>query len=41
MDVEPKRWRRPRKMDRRHHTDRIDDFKKKYDKYDWTGLIGK
>ncbi|KAG8214741.1 CwfJ C-terminus 1-domain-containing protein-like protein [Butyriboletus roseoflavus] len=41
MEVEPRRWRRPKRMDRRHHKDRIDDFKKKYDKYDWTGLIGK
>ncbi|KAG9315636.1 CwfJ C-terminus 1-domain-containing protein-like protein [Chiua virens] len=41
MDVEPRRWRRPRRMDHRHHKDRIDNFRKKYDKYDWTGLIGK
>ncbi|KAI9462196.1 CwfJ C-terminus 1-domain-containing protein-like protein [Boletus coccyginus] len=41
MDVEPRRWRRPRRMDRRHYKDRIGDFQRKYDKYDWTGLIGK
>ncbi|KAF8133995.1 CwfJ C-terminus 1-domain-containing protein-like protein [Boletus edulis] len=41
MDVEPRRWRRPRGIDRRQYRDRINDFKKKYDKYDWTGLIGK
>lgn len=41
MDVEPRRWMRPRKIDRRHYRDRIDEFKDKYDKYDWTGLIGK
>jgi len=34
MDVEPRRWRRPRGTDRRQYRDRIDAFKKKYDKYD-------
>ncbi|KAI6147355.1 CwfJ C-terminus 1-domain-containing protein-like protein [Pisolithus tinctorius] len=33
MDVEPRRWRRPRR-------DRF-SFRKKYDKFDWTGMIGK
>ncbi|KIJ17924.1 hypothetical protein PAXINDRAFT_72629 [Paxillus involutus ATCC 200175] len=41
MDVEPRRWRRPRKVDSRQHKDRIANFKKKYAKFDWTGLIGK
>ncbi|KAF9236508.1 CwfJ C-terminus 1-domain-containing protein-like protein [Melanogaster broomeanus] len=41
MDVEPRRWRRPRKVDFRHQKDRIDNFKEKYDMFDWTGLIGK
>ncbi|KAL4080953.1 CwfJ C-terminus 1-domain-containing protein-like protein [Scleroderma citrinum] len=41
MDVEPRRWRRPRKVDFRHSRDRIAQFRKKYDKYDWTGMIGK
>ncbi|KAF9226324.1 hypothetical protein BS17DRAFT_794490 [Gyrodon lividus] len=41
MDVEPRRWRRPKKVDFRHHKDRIANFKNKYVKFDWTGLIGK
>ncbi|KAI6166799.1 CwfJ C-terminus 1-domain-containing protein-like protein [Pisolithus thermaeus] len=41
MDVEPRRWRRPRRMDFRFNMDRKAQFRKKYDKFDWTGMIGK
>ncbi|KAI6121010.1 CwfJ C-terminus 2-domain-containing protein-like protein [Pisolithus croceorrhizus] len=41
MDVEPRRWRRPRRMDFRFNMDRRAQFRKKYDKFDWTGMIGK
>ncbi|KIK80993.1 hypothetical protein PAXRUDRAFT_15491 [Paxillus rubicundulus Ve08.2h10] len=41
MDVEPRRWRRPRKVDSRLYKERVDNFKKKYAKFDWTGLLGK
>ncbi|KAH7890545.1 CwfJ C-terminus 1-domain-containing protein-like protein [Phlebopus sp. FC_14] len=41
MDVEPRRWRRPRRVDLRHNKDRTAKFKKKYDRFDWTGMIGK
>jgi len=41
MDTEPRRWRRPRKVDFRHNKDRIAQFRKKYGKFDWTGMIGK
>ena len=41
LEVEPRRWRRPRRIDFRQNKDRVAKFKAKYDKYDWTGLIGK
>ncbi|KAH0586099.1 hypothetical protein H2248_007370 [Termitomyces sp. 'cryptogamus'] len=41
LELEPKRWRRPRRIDSRAHKDRISQFKKKYDKFDWTGMIGR
>jgi hypothetical protein len=41
LDLEPRRWMRPRKIDYRHSKDRIQRLKKKYEKYDWTGMIGK
>ncbi|RDB18086.1 CWF19-like protein 2 [Hypsizygus marmoreus] len=41
LDIEPRRWRRPRKIDFRTNNDRVAQFKKKYDKFDWTGMIGR
>jgi len=41
LDLDPRRWMRPRKVDYRHNKDRIQRLKKMYDKFDWTGLIGK
>ncbi|KAG6897766.1 hypothetical protein C0992_011435 [Termitomyces sp. T32_za158] len=41
LDLEPRRWRRPRRIDLRVNKDRVFQFKKKYDKYDWTGMIGR
>lgn len=41
MDVEPRRWRRPRRVEFRYNMDRRAQFRKKYDKFDWTGMIGK
>ncbi|CAL1713333.1 unnamed protein product [Somion occarium] len=41
MDMEPRRWRRPRKIDFHHNKDRVAKFKIMYDKFDWTGMIGK
>lgn len=40
LDLEPRRWMRPRRVDYRHSKDRIQQLKKKYEKYDWTGMIG-
>ncbi|KAG1879104.1 CwfJ C-terminus 1-domain-containing protein-like protein [Suillus subluteus] len=41
LDLDPRRWMRPRRVDYRHNKDRIQRLKKMYDKFDWTGLIGK
>ncbi|KII90551.1 hypothetical protein PLICRDRAFT_52280 [Plicaturopsis crispa FD-325 SS-3] len=41
MEVEPRRWRRPRRVDFGRNKERVGAFKKKYDKFDWTGLIGR
>lgn len=41
LDLEPRRWIRPRRVDYRHNKDRIQVLKKMYEKFDWTGLIGK
>ncbi|KAL5520023.1 hypothetical protein ACEPAG_1683 [Sanghuangporus baumii] len=41
LDLEPRRWRRPRRIDFRFNKERVSKFKKKYDKFDWTGMIGK
>ncbi|KAG8908410.1 hypothetical protein FRB99_006615 [Tulasnella sp. 403] len=41
LDVEPRKWRRPRRMDLRANKERVAKFNKKYAKYDWTHLIEK
>ncbi|TFK40716.1 CwfJ C-terminus 1-domain-containing protein-like protein [Crucibulum laeve] len=41
LELEPRKWRRPRKIDFRSNKDRVAAFKKKYDKFDWTGMIGR
>ena len=41
LDLEPRRWRRPKRVDLRHNKERVTKFRKKYDKFDWTGMIGK
>ncbi|TFK74757.1 hypothetical protein BDN72DRAFT_759018 [Pluteus cervinus] len=40
LEIEARRWRRPRKIDFAKNRDRVSQFKKKYAKFDWTGLIG-
>ncbi|KAI0916966.1 hypothetical protein AcW1_007715 [Taiwanofungus camphoratus] len=39
LDLEPRRWRRPRRIDFRQNTERVAKLKKIYDRYDWTGMI--
>ncbi|KAF8073627.1 CwfJ C-terminus 1-domain-containing protein-like protein [Lyophyllum atratum] len=41
LELEPRRWRRPKRIDFRANKERVERFRKKYDKFDWTGLIGK
>ncbi|KAG6910699.1 hypothetical protein DXG01_008743 [Tephrocybe rancida] len=41
LELEPRRWRRPKRLDFRTNKDRVLQFKKKYDKFDWTGMIGR
>ncbi|KAG8964651.1 hypothetical protein FRC03_001493 [Tulasnella sp. 419] len=41
LDLEPRKWRRPRKIDLKLNRDRVAKFKTKYASYDWTHLIGK
>ncbi|KAF9454844.1 hypothetical protein P691DRAFT_770356 [Macrolepiota fuliginosa MF-IS2] len=40
LELEPRRWRRPRKLDFRSNKERVKEFKKQYDRFDWTGMIG-
>ncbi|EIW81316.1 hypothetical protein CONPUDRAFT_104609 [Coniophora puteana RWD-64-598 SS2] len=41
LDIEPRRWRRPRRVDSHAQKDHIARYKKRYKQYDWTGLIGR
>ncbi|KAF9061187.1 CwfJ C-terminus 1-domain-containing protein-like protein [Rhodocollybia butyracea] len=42
LGLEPRRWRRPRKiLGGTRDKDRVGGWKGWYDKYDWTGMIGK
>ncbi|KIK58206.1 hypothetical protein GYMLUDRAFT_171477 [Collybiopsis luxurians FD-317 M1] len=41
LELEPRKWRRPRRvLGGARDKERIRDFRKWYDKYDWTGMIG-
>lgn len=39
LDVNPRLWRKPRRMDRRLNEERIKKFRKGYDAYDWTKML--
>lgn len=41
LDVEPRRWMRPKRIDLHRNQERVKQFKKAYDQFDWTGMIGK
>ncbi|KAF5362872.1 hypothetical protein D9758_007112 [Tetrapyrgos nigripes] len=41
LDLEPRIWRRPRRIDFHSNRERVAKFKQKYDKFDWTGMIGR
>ncbi|EAU85946.1 complexed with Cdc5 protein Cwf19 [Coprinopsis cinerea okayama7 len=40
LDLEPRKWRRPRKIPLSSNKERVAGFKAKYEKFDWTGMIG-
>jgi Protein similar to CwfJ C-terminus 2 len=39
LDLEPRRWRRPRRMDFGRNKERVAGFRKRFDRFDWTGQI--
>lgn len=39
LDLPPRAWRKPKRLDRRDNSKRIEGFRKKYDKYDWTKML--
>ncbi|KAJ4481924.1 CwfJ C-terminus 1-domain-containing protein-like protein [Lentinula aciculospora] len=42
LELEPRKWRRPRKvLGGVRDKERVKDFRVMYDRYDWTGMIGK
>lgn len=41
LELETRRWRMPKRIDFRSNKERVAQFKKKYDKFDWTGMIGR
>ena len=40
LEIETRRWRRPKRVDFKMNESRTVGFKKKYSKFDWTGMIG-
>ena len=41
LDLEPRKWRHPRRVDFSFNKSRATKFRKQYDKYDWTVMIAK
>ncbi|KDQ62188.1 hypothetical protein JAAARDRAFT_30088 [Jaapia argillacea MUCL 33604] len=41
LELEPRRWRHPKKVDLKRNKERVAEFKRKYDRFDWTGMIGR
>ncbi len=39
LDVEPRKWRRPKRIDFRRNSERVAEFQIKYAKFDWTGMV--
>ncbi|KAF8909023.1 CwfJ C-terminus 1-domain-containing protein-like protein [Gymnopilus junonius] len=39
LELEARKWRKPRRVDLHRNNHRVAEFKKKYAKFDWTGLI--
>ncbi|GBE84892.1 CwfJ C-terminus 1-domain-containing protein-like protein [Sparassis latifolia] len=41
LELEPRQWRHPRRIDFRQNKARVQKFKQKYERFDWTGMIGR
>jgi hypothetical protein len=41
LELEPRRWRRPRREDLRMNEKRVQVFREKFDKFDWTKMLGR
>ena len=39
LDIEPRKWRRPKRLGSNRNTERAGELKRKYAKFDWTGMI--
>ena len=39
LELEPRLWRRPKRMDRKMKEERVRAFREGYDKFDWTKLL--
>jgi Protein similar to CwfJ C-terminus 2 len=39
LELEPRRWRRPRRLDFGRNKERVEKFKRGFDRFDWTGSI--
>jgi hypothetical protein len=40
LELETRKWRRPRKVDFVRNRERVAEFMKGYKQFDWTGMIG-
>ena len=41
LELEPRRWRRPKRISPASQQDRVKGYRAKYKKYDWTGMLEK
>jgi len=41
LEMEPRHWRRPKKVDFRENKNRVAQFRRNYERFDWTGMIGR
>jgi len=41
LELEPRKWRKPKKVDSKLDKARVEKFLKGYRKYDWTGMLGR
>ena len=39
LDLEPRRWIKPRRVDFAFNKERVEKFRRLYDSYDWTKMI--